>query len=201
MSIILITTRSLCHGNEHPRPPRRHRSRGLPEAIGPVGHRRCKAARHRAPDAFQSRQREGVGFDRDGLSSIEGIRLHPRNVARHAAGLRPCAVSSFGNHDSMSNELLPRRLFPSATRRSGADDSRIHEFRGRVTAFATGTESGRALARSCPRAQCDHGMRCTKSSSAFLVVPRYRLFMASQRHVCSPRSERSAMICRDAARA
>ena len=77
-----------------------HRSRGLPEAIGSVGHRRRKAARHRAPDAFQSRQREGVGFDRDGLSSIEGIRLHPRNVARHAAGLRSSAVSSFGKHDS-----------------------------------------------------------------------------------------------------
>ena len=70
-----------------------------PEAIGPVGHRRRKAARHRAPDAFQSRQREGVGFDRDGLSSIEGIRLHPRNVARHADGLRSCAISSFGKRD------------------------------------------------------------------------------------------------------
>ena len=34
MSTIWMTTRSPCHGNAHPRPPRRHRSRGLP---GPLG--------------------------------------------------------------------------------------------------------------------------------------------------------------------
>ena len=142
--------------------------------LGPVGHRRRKAARHRAPDAFQSRQREGVGFDRDGLSSIEGIRLHPRNVARHAAGPRSCAVSSFGKHDQCrtnccrvgsSHPPLAAQCLMSRGFTSSVDEA---------AALATRTASSRAWSRSCRCGRPDHGTRCTQPSSVFLAVPRHR---------------------------
>ena len=55
----------------------RHRVRRLPETIGLVDIRGRKAAWYRASDAFQSGQRKGGCFDRNGLPVVQGIRFNP----------------------------------------------------------------------------------------------------------------------------
>ena len=170
MSTAWIATRSLCHGNEHPP------STPAPSfARTACGHWACRSPKAQGASASGAR--------RFPISSTRGRRFRSRwpIVYRRHSDQPPKHGSACSWPSTLrglviweprfkSNELLPRRPFPSATRRSELDDSRIHEFRGRVAALATGTESGRTLARSCPRAQSDHRMRCTQSSSAFLVV-------------------------------
>ena len=94
------------HGNEQSHPSRRHRSRGLPAALGPVCYRRAKRLGVGRQTLSNLGQRKSVSLDRDGL------RLSKASVQRPRRGLA-CRWPSISRgpdtwkRRSRSTELAP----------------------------------------------------------------------------------------------
>ena len=69
----------------------RHRETLVSRAPWLVRGEGCRRSGSHAPSPLRSRERERRNFNRNGDSSVQGVRVEPGDLARHADGLRSVA--------------------------------------------------------------------------------------------------------------
>src|SRR4051812_26199139 len=88
-SIISITIEEIClHADARSTPPRRCYSSPMFGATWPFCYGSRRGLGRDSPGALVFDQRKGRRVGRDGDPIIEGVRLQPGDLARHANGLR-----------------------------------------------------------------------------------------------------------------
>src|SRR6476659_4539820 len=107
-SIISITIEEVClHANARSTPPRRCYPTPMFGATRPDGYRGFRGLGRDPSGALGFDQRKGRRVGRDGDPVIEGVRIQPGDLARHANGLR-FAASPRTNENPTSPQLKGR---------------------------------------------------------------------------------------------
>ena len=127
----------------------------MPRAAWLVGNEGGQRPWRHASGAVRSCQREGWYLPGDGYSPVQGIRIHPRNLAWHADGLRPLAGAGPGPTDK--GEKVRGGVMPSnpydLDRAEDAVGDEIKRIPRRA-AYARRTRGARVPRAAARRARC-----------------------------------------------